>query len=199
MITADISSVHVLEFCRGISDAALFYVSVEPRPGLENGNCFNNVDVVVARHGGASVYGWNILEWPGVFIEAEQHAVWRLDDGSFLDPTPPVRPFSRIAFLFDPTLGEWEIRPNVKRALVADRLIDDWLETARLVQRQQQRKQILPAPLARQVRALDRRLRGRYGTEPWPDQSPSVSSLPTSRTAPGFPNASSHAQGGLRK
>jgi hypothetical protein len=118
VITPDISLVHVREFCRGISAAEVCYVSVQPRLGFECGNCFNNVDSVVSESGGSAVYGWHITEWPGVFIEAEQHSVWRQSDGSLLDPSPHSHGFSRAAFLPDSALGEREFRDNVNQPLI---------------------------------------------------------------------------------
>jgi hypothetical protein len=164
VIIADISSNHVLEFCRGISAEAVFYVSIQPRPGCETGNCFNNLDAVVAEHGGRSIYGWSIVEWPGMFLEAEQHAVWHQPDGTHVDPTPPQQRFSQVAFLPDPSLDEWEFRPNVKRALQPDRSIQEFLDATTQVQREMRRNGCVPAPLARRVRALQRRLTERYGT-----------------------------------
>ena len=32
--------------------------------------------------------GWRFWEWPGVFMEAEFHAVWQMPDGGLQDPTP---------------------------------------------------------------------------------------------------------------
>ncbi len=65
--------------------------------------------------------GWAIWEVPGVFIEAEFHAVWRNGAGELIDLTPRAIATERITFLPDPNrkyLGRQV--DNVRKALVND-------------------------------------------------------------------------------
>lgn len=43
------------------------------------------VDLQVKRHGGAAVWGWLILHWSGLYIEALYHCVWKNPRGELID------------------------------------------------------------------------------------------------------------------
>lgn len=43
--------------------------------------------------------GWSLWEFPGVFIEAELHAIWAAPSGELIDVTPKNRPVERVLFL----------------------------------------------------------------------------------------------------
>ena len=66
-------------------------------------DCFPVVEAYVGAHGGQSVIGWQLWEWPGLYLEAEFHAVWRSPTGQLLDLTPKEIPVHTILFLEDPT------------------------------------------------------------------------------------------------
>jgi hypothetical protein len=51
------------------------------------------------RFGGKAQHGWMILEWPGVLLEAQFHAVWRRSDGTLVDVS--LNDDERILFLPD--------------------------------------------------------------------------------------------------
>jgi hypothetical protein len=167
VITPDISLVHVLEFCRSISAEAVCYVPVQPNHGCKDGDCFNNVDAVTRQHGGAAVIGWHIIEWPGVFIEAEHHAVWHQSSGQLLDPTPQVPTSGRIAFLADPSLGEWDFPNNRNQASTPDPAVKQFLEATADFRREYERSGVVPNQLVRRAQALRERLASRFGPEPF--------------------------------
>jgi hypothetical protein len=92
-----------------------------PSYGHPANECFPIVEEQIASRGGSRVTGWAIWEWPGVFIEAEFHAVWASQTGELLDLSP--RPFlaSSIVFLPDPsTQYEGRQIDNVRKPLVSD-------------------------------------------------------------------------------
>ncbi|QQK03787.1 hypothetical protein JFN94_06390 [Burkholderia anthina] len=64
--------------------------------------CFPNVALEVERSGGRQVLGWALWELPGIYFEAEFHAVWEKPDGTLVDITPKKESTSRILFLRDP-------------------------------------------------------------------------------------------------
>lgn len=50
-------------------------------------NCYWNVLSTVQDHGGELLQGWMIKHWPGLYLAAEHHAVWRCPHGELLDVT----------------------------------------------------------------------------------------------------------------
>ena len=50
-------------------------------------NCYWNVLAHVQQYGGAILFGWMLKHWPGLYLSAEHHAVWRRNDGEILDVT----------------------------------------------------------------------------------------------------------------
>jgi hypothetical protein len=51
------------------------------------GHCYWNVDDEVRLNGGEMVLGWQILQWPGLFVQALHHALWKTPDGQLFDVT----------------------------------------------------------------------------------------------------------------
>ena len=65
------------EFCARIRAGARPQLMViQPEPGWEPNNCFFCVRERVQRDGGRIQLGWSIWELPGVYLEAERHAVF---------------------------------------------------------------------------------------------------------------------------
>lgn len=93
---------HVLTFCRGISKAAPISVQVQAIGDEPINECVTIVPKHISTHGGEQLFGWAIWEWPGVFIEAEFHCVWRRPDGEIVDLTPRSIEIEAITFLPDP-------------------------------------------------------------------------------------------------
>lgn len=82
-------------------NADIIYVNSEPVPSAQVSDCFPAVERQVVQEGGEVVYGWQIWEWPTLFIEAEFHAVWKTIAGDLLDITPKPFPCSQILFIRD--------------------------------------------------------------------------------------------------
>jgi hypothetical protein len=160
MKSPSIHDTEVLRFCKAISTTPPILVDVTPLPGCELLDCHNNVDSMVARFGGNELKGWHITIWPGVFVEAECHAVWVKPDNEIIDPTPHLHGFKRIAFLPDPFLGDGDFPDNKNMPLVEDSMITDFLDCARS-------SRLLGMPeLAERKNQLMRQLVSRYGKEP---------------------------------
>jgi len=84
-------------------DGQPHYVDVRPVSGVERNDCFPIVESQIQEHGGISILGWSIWEWPTLFVEAEFHAVWKAPDQTLLDIAPKNAPTQRILFLPDPS------------------------------------------------------------------------------------------------
>jgi hypothetical protein len=97
----EISS-EVRAFCRSICKKHLpIFVRVETRSHSLIGECFVNVRTTVELEGGQQIYGWTIWNRPGVFIEAENHSVWRAPDGALVDVSPAPDQETQVLFLQD--------------------------------------------------------------------------------------------------
>lgn len=121
-VPADLALNHVVDFCRKVSSHNVpVQVPHEPLPDKPLLECFSIVPEHVAAHGGKQLIGWAIWETPGVFIEAEFHAVWQNPDGALLDLTPRPVPLSNILFLPDSS-REYAGRQvdNIRQPLVDD-------------------------------------------------------------------------------
>lgn len=97
-----IPSTAVRKFCEAISPGvSLVHVPIRPVTGAVAGECFKNVKAMFERFGGSLLLGWSVVEWPGVFAEAEFHAVWQSPDG-LVDITPQELDGGTGLFLRDP-------------------------------------------------------------------------------------------------
>ena len=106
------------------------YVAVRPIVGAPANECFPLVDASVLRDGGSSMLGWSLWELPGVFVEAEFHAVWASPTGDLIDVTPKNRQVSRILFLPGKDLVYFGRQVNnVRRALSSDPCITQYFAT----------------------------------------------------------------------
>lgn len=114
---------------------ALVYVNVSPSADAEPHECFNNVRRCVEKNGGREMLGWAIWSWPGVFIEAEHHSVWRKPDGSISDPTPTGQREARVLFLEDGAADYDHAtnrrRDNIRAALRQDATIAAYLNASK--------------------------------------------------------------------
>ena len=95
----------VKSFCESVCQgAALRYVQYVPVPEAPLRECFRVVNHCVSAHGGRAVLGWNIVELPGIWLEAEFHAVWQRPDNALLDVSPREFPLARYLFVEDKNL-----------------------------------------------------------------------------------------------
>lgn len=89
-------------FCnKYLNKNELFYVDVIPDKDAEPNNCFYNVDDVIKKYGGCKIYGWVIWKWPNILIEGEAHAIWKREDGKYIDVTPHEYNINNILFVPD--------------------------------------------------------------------------------------------------
>lgn len=95
---------------------------------IEN-ECFPLVDEYISRHGGERILGWAIWELPGLFIEAEFHAIWKTPVGELMDLN--YRPLKTEKILF---LPDYEIvyegyqKNNIRLALSNNPAVIDFLK-----------------------------------------------------------------------
>jgi hypothetical protein len=92
--------------------------------------CFDAVAHYMAIHGGERILGWFIGEWPDVLLLAELHAVWRSDEGRWLDVARHPIPRARILFVPDSQVEIPEIQePNRYYSLSDDPLVAQYIES----------------------------------------------------------------------
>jgi len=126
----------VLELSRSIAgDAVARYVPVQPASGALTNECFFNVPQKISKDGGTIQYGWCLWEVPGLFIEAEVHAIWVSPSGEWIDVTPKVNNEKEILFLPDNTVT-WDEnsrfrRDNIRMAMKDDPVIFAFIEAAK--------------------------------------------------------------------
>jgi SEC-C motif len=107
------------------------FIPITPGADCKPFDCFAGVKRKVETEGGRIQFGWSIWEWPGVFIEAEHHAVYEPPDGPpWIDITPSIEPqiIRRRLFLADDAAiydfeNEGVLRDNFRVALSDDPLI----------------------------------------------------------------------------
>ena len=77
------------------------YIAVEPGEGCVAGQSFQNVALMVRRHGGSVQHGWAMRVQTSAYVEGAFHAVWRRLDGALIDVTPPTHGLPETLFLVD--------------------------------------------------------------------------------------------------
>lgn len=93
----------LLAFCASISPATPVFLPSVPLKRAATSFCFENVAQKVCEKGGAIAYGWAIWHLPGLYFEAEHHAVWRNGLGNLIDVSPQMGGRKRLLFLPDET------------------------------------------------------------------------------------------------
>lgn len=103
------------EFCASISSAEPVFVTSIPVPRAATSFCFENVERRVREKGGSVAYGWAIWHMPGLYFEAEHHAVWRNKFGNLIDVSPQMGGRKRLLFLPDDAAvyDPFAIRQNI--------------------------------------------------------------------------------------
>ena len=127
----------ILDLCdRIVAGGTPEFVAHVPARGAIVRECFPNVTAHVRAEGGSLVYGWAIWEWPGVFIEAEHHAVWKSPNG-LIDITPHEYTTNGVLFLADPTatydFDGFSRRNNIKRATTDFPAVAEYLDISDLM------------------------------------------------------------------
>ena len=160
---ADLSKDHVIDFCASVvAGADPITVAVTAQWGKPLNECFQVVADHITANGGERVVGWAVWELPGVFIEAELHAVWKSPVGEFLDLVPRGWSFPRITFLPEPgRTYDGRAVDNIRRALVKDNDVKRFLflrsqhfEIMNRGDRAKQSEVTLTRPEATQINAL---------------------------------------------
>jgi hypothetical protein len=136
-VPAEISA-HVRQFAREMVGPGTEpqFVTITPERGCKIADCFANVQRKVAKEGGNIQFGWALWEWPGVYFEAEHHAVYApSDSASFVDITPSESGITKRLFVPDDKAtydfaNEGVLRDNLRFALVEDPLIDELFKAA---------------------------------------------------------------------
>lgn len=104
---------------------------VTPDAGALAGECYANVAARVAAEGGSVLYGWQLWEWPHVFVEAEFHAVWRSPTGELRDVTLRQDDETEILFVPDPRRTYRGVPiDNVRIAIRDDPVVHDFIAAA---------------------------------------------------------------------
>lgn len=105
------------------------YVISRPNQSEIENECFPMVDEYIAKNQGEKVLGWAIWELPGLFIEAEFHAVWKSPEGELIDLNPRPLKTEKILFLPDPNLTyDGYQKNNFRLALTNNPTISKFLE-----------------------------------------------------------------------
>lgn len=128
----------IIELCQQLSPAKQpVYIAITPTPSSECGFCFQAVLAQIEETGGRMQTGWAIWEWPGVYIEAEHHAVYEPPSGPpWVDVTPSSTPAERRRlFLPDDTATYKNCakalrRDNERRPLTNDPHVREFCELA---------------------------------------------------------------------
>lgn len=105
----------LLKFCVSISSSDPVFVTSIPPKRAPRSFCFENVARRVRDKGGSIAYGWAIWHLPGLYFEAEHHAVWRNKLGNLIDVSPQMGGRRRLLFLPDDgaVYDPFAIRQNV--------------------------------------------------------------------------------------
>lgn len=113
---------HSQQFCKElVSKETSIVVACKANYNQAENDCFHIVNQYVEANGGERIIGWAIWERPGVFIEAELHAVWRDQKGECIDIVPRPFPFETITFLPDPKRNYAGRQvDNVRKPLIKD-------------------------------------------------------------------------------
>lgn len=108
----------LLRFCVSIAPAEPVFIPSIPNKRAATSFCFENVARKVREKGGAIAYGWAIWHMPGLYFEAEHHAVWRNDLGNLIDVSPQMGGRKRLLFLRDEsaTYDPMAVRRNIMAA-----------------------------------------------------------------------------------
>ncbi len=103
------------EFCASISPSEPVFVTSIPVSRAAASFCFENVARRAREKGGSIVYGWAIWHMPGLYFEAEHHAVWRNKPGNLIDVSPQMGGRKRLLFLPDDgaVYDPFAIRQNI--------------------------------------------------------------------------------------
>ena len=101
--------------CASIARGEPAFIPSIPVKQAATSFCFENVARRVREKVGAIAYGWAIWHLPGLYFEAEHHAVWRNKLGNLIDVSPQLGGRRRLLFLSDKSAAydPFAVRPNI--------------------------------------------------------------------------------------
>lgn len=136
-------SLEILELCKkAVPSGRPLFVNVSIDPESAINECFTNVERYTAKHGGKSVLGWQIWEWPGVFAEAELHSVWKSPDGTLIDVSPKVDGEKLTLFVPDESLKIPSTKvDNIRTAIAKGEVVRDYIKALEIFFRFTNREQ----------------------------------------------------------
>src|SRR5690348_4534145 len=79
----------VIEISLALVGQKAVYVPLKAESFAQEGQCANNVVEKVKRDGGGIACGWQITVIPKFYWSAIFHVVWRANNGTLIDVTPP--------------------------------------------------------------------------------------------------------------
>lgn len=154
-----------------------FSVAIDPPAWAQELDCIEIVRRLTTEHGGESVLGWALWEWPRVIVEGEFHAIWKTPAGTYVDATPRSDGDKSVLFLPDPTavVDTWQ-KDNVRVPVAHRREILDFIEIKERIHRARNRGCEANSPFYTHTPHLDfllaeeakifRRLVTRFGPPP---------------------------------
>lgn len=104
--------------------------------GATPGQCYTNVRNTVSRHGGEAVLCYVFSWWPGLFIEALHHAIWKSPSGDLIDITAPAYPAIRqgtatLAVLLPEELQILDpMVPSIFWAISKSRIVSQYIDAS---------------------------------------------------------------------
>lgn len=82
-------------------DGRAIFISVKPSPGYRELRCWYNALEHATENGGKPVFGWAIWKYDDEHFFAQHHAVWRSNQGDYVDVTPNGGVANRVLFVPD--------------------------------------------------------------------------------------------------
>lgn len=114
-------------FCSTLApDGFPLMVKAVPFPGCDL-DAEANLTAQIARFGGSRQWGWRLVVWPRVFIQAERHVIWHSPKDELIDITPTGDYTATIAFLPD-SAAEASLEPVRRAALSNDAQLARYLD-----------------------------------------------------------------------
>lgn len=97
------------------------------------GHCRQTVEKQVHERGGQPVWGWLILYWPGLYVEALRHCIWQRTNESLIDLSRkyPGDPASVSTFIIDRNLASENRHPSTYYKLNHAPEVEDLLLAAK--------------------------------------------------------------------
>lgn len=83
------------------NDGRPIFIPVKPFPGYRELKCWYNALQHATENGGRPIFGWAIWKYGDEHFFAQHHAVWRSNQGDYVDVTPNGGVATRILFVPD--------------------------------------------------------------------------------------------------